>query len=102
MVKRGRDVSEGVCGSSLPLQRTFEFCVILAPWQGPSETAISLSLRLRRFRGRRQTVWCVRSDEMQSAVRPPDPEDQRNTGRRLELGRPNFGAEPFVNRSLLP
>jgi hypothetical protein len=34
-------------------------------------------------------VWCVRSDEMQSAVRPPDPEDQRNTGRRLELGRPN-------------
>ena len=34
--------------------KNFDFFVVLAPWQRPSETAMSLWVRLRRFRGRRQ------------------------------------------------
>ena len=102
MVKRGRDVSEGVCGSSLPLQRTFEFCVILAPWQGPSETAISLSLRLRRFQGRRQTgsgAFEAMRCRVQSGRRIQRISETLDVG--WSSGAP-IGAEPFVNRSLLP
>jgi hypothetical protein len=76
--------------------------VILAAWQGPSETAISLSLRLRRFRGRRQTgagAFEAMRCRVQSGRRIQRISETLDVG--WSSGAP-IGAEPFVNRSLLP